>query len=147
MASYGKGRPEEVSESSGTTSSDGIKAPQATESSGSTSSASFGQEKAKDEFASLLDQFGLSDVPSSDPGDHGVTIDDNYQLSIVDEAASRKKHKTALVLSAAPKVLSKRDISRIETPAKHLAGWRVGGLEEGRLRLPCVLCCLQRILC
>ncbi|WEW59440.1 hypothetical protein PRK78_004914 [Emydomyces testavorans] len=87
-------------------------------------------ERMTRERSSLFELFALSKIPVGNAG-LGVKIDALGQLQITDPVKSRQKHKTALVLSAAPISLVERDFRRLLDPGKHIEGWRSdGGLEE-----------------
>ncbi|KJF60752.1 uncharacterized protein CIMG_12187 [Coccidioides immitis RS] len=87
-------------------------------------------ERMTRERSELFELFSLSRIP--DPRtDLGVKIDELGQLQITDPVESRRKHKTALVLSAVPISLVERDFRRLLDPGKHIEGWTSGGgLEE-----------------
>lgn len=83
------------------------------------------------EQANLLDTFGLSRIPRSNQNNHGVKIDEMGQLQIICQEESRQKHKTALILSRAPRSLVERDFVRVLGSGKHIEGWKSrSGLEQ-----------------
>ncbi|KAL1955396.1 hypothetical protein VTO42DRAFT_8616 [Malbranchea cinnamomea] len=90
----------------------------------------YDHEKVQHEFASLLEQFGLADIPEpANQQGQGVEINSG-QIVITDQKLSKQRHKTLLLLWPAMRSLSRRDFQRLERKGKHIQGWRVGGLEE-----------------
>ncbi|KAK2760378.1 hypothetical protein FQN54_002448 [Arachnomyces sp. PD_36] len=82
------------------------------------------------ESANLLEKYGLSTIPSNNSSP-GVEIDQFGQMSITSEADSRRKHRTALILSRASPSLSEHDFRKLLGTGKHIDGWRgQGGLEQ-----------------
>lgn len=101
-----------------------------TSKSSSKSEFKYDAEKVQNEFASLLDEFGLADVPEDTHHD-SFTINEMGIIEVTDWKKINQKHKTALVLSPAPMSLSMRDFQRFVNTSMHIKGWRGGGLEEG----------------
>lgn len=100
----------------------------------SSSSLSSSEDQRALESASLLEKYGLSTIPENESeSPPGVEIDKFGQLSITSEADSRRKRKTALILSRASPSLAEYDFRKLLGAGKHIDGWRgQGGLEKSK---------------
>lgn len=95
-----------------------------------------GEDQRALESASLLEKYGLSTVPS-DSQSPGAVVDPKFgKLTITSESDSRRKHRTALILSRASPSLTEYDFRKLLGAGKHIDGWRgQGGLEQSKSSL------------